>query len=185
MRLGWLLGIMVSALLAGCVTNQPRSTRLTNVDFEDLAAMIAGQLRASDVINERSPADEIWTIAMARVENLSGDFIPESEQWWLMERVRSSLPIRTLSEEHALRLVIPVERLTRLRGRSPELEQAGFDRAPTHRMEATIRSIARVGDSGRTDFYSTEFSLIDLSDGEVIWSGAGEIKRVAFGRSWD
>lgn len=176
---------MLLVAIAGCAAGQPRSTRLTNDDFADLASTIAAQLRSSDAIAQRTPTDAPWIITMDRVENLSGDFLSTSEQWWLMEKVRSSVPMRALSESHAIRLVIPMERLKALRDRAPELEEAGVARVPTHRMGATIRSIGRTGDGGRTDWYAAEFELVDLRDGEIKWSGRGEIKRVAFGRVWD
>ena len=177
------LGVLV--MMVGCASMQTGSTRLTAADFTDLAATIAAQLGSSEIIADRTPDDEPWIVAMDRVENLSGDFIPVSEQWWLMEEVRSALPMQALGQKHALRFVIPVERLRELQGRSPELADAGLERTPTHALRAVIRSIERTGGGGRTDMYGADFELVDLNSGEVVWSGRGEVKRVAFGRVWD
>jgi outer membrane murein-binding lipoprotein Lpp len=184
-NLGAIVVLMALGLLAGCASTQTGSTRLTASDFADLAAAVAAELEASDAIAERSSADEPWIVAMDRVENLSGDFIPVSEQWWLMEKVRSALPMRAIGERYAIRFVIPVERLRELQALSPELAGAGSERAPTHALRAVIRSVERTGGGGRTDMYAADFQLVDLSSGEVVWSGRGEIKRVAFGRVWD
>lgn len=179
------LGCVLMGGLLGCADRRTGSTRLTAQDFADLASDIASQLGASEATGGRGPESEPWVISMDRVENLSGDFISVSEQWWLMEKVRSSVPMRSVGERYAIRFVIPAERLKEIRGSGPELADAGSTRAPTHRMGAVIRSVARSGGGGRTDLYATEFDLVDLADGQVVWSGAGEIKRVAFGRSWD
>lgn len=179
------LGCVLAAGPSGCADRRTGSTRLTAQDFADLSAEIASQLSASDAIQGRGPSSMPWVVSMDRVENLSGDFISVSEQWWLMEKVRSSVPMRSLGERFAIRFVIPAERLKEIRGAGPELADAGSARAPTHRMGAVIRSVARSGGGGRTDLYATDFELVGLADGAVVWSGRGEIKRVAFGRSWD
>lgn len=180
-----LLGCVLLGAPLGCAAQRTGSTRLTAQDFADLSAQVAADLGASDAVASRTADAEPWIVAMDRVENLSGDFIPASEQWWLMEKVRSGLPMRALAEGHAIRFVIPAERLAEIRGRGGELANAGAERAPTHRMGAEIRSVARTGGGGRTDLYATDFEILDLSTGAVIWSGRGEIKRVAFGRAWD
>lgn len=178
----WLLAC---TWLGGCATGSVRSTRLAAEDFADVAAAVAAQLAASEALRDRSPDDEPWIIAIDRVENLSSDVIAVSEQWWLMARLRASLPIQTLSRQRAIRFVIPAEHLARLRERDPELAEAASDRAATHRMGAVFRSVTRFGQGGRTDLYRVDFDLVDLSDGALEWSGSYEFKRLAFGRGWD
>lgn len=169
----------------GCATSNVRSTRLAADDFADVVAAAAAQLRASDALHDRAPDDEPWIVAIDRVENLSSDVIPVSEQWWLMAKLRASLPMRSLSHDRAVKFVIPAEHLAEVRARDPELAEAAIERAPTHRMGAVFRSVTRLGEGGRTDLYRVDFDLVNLGDGELEWSGSYEFKRLAFGRSWD
>jgi len=178
-------GVVMGVWLCGCATQGARTTRLAAEDFADVAAALAQQLGSSAAFMERGPNDELWIIAMDRVENLSSDVIPVSEQWWLMARLRASLPMQTLARERGVRFVIPAEHLAEVRAREPELAEAAPLRSPTHRMGAVFRSVTRFGRGGRTDLYHVDFDLVDLRDGELEWSGSYEFKRLAFGRSWD
>ncbi|KAA0214800.1 MAG: hypothetical protein DYG94_10660 [Leptolyngbya sp. PLA3] len=184
----WLLVValaVMGASLGACGGQQVRTTRIAAEDFADVAAAVAAQLQASDALHDRGPDDEPWVIAIDRVQNLSSDVISLSEQWWLMAKLRSSLPMRTLSTERAVKFVIPAEHLEAVRARDPELGEAAVERAPTHRMGAVFRSVTRVGQNGRTDLYQVDFDLVSLGDGQLEWSGSYEFKRLAFGRGWD
>ncbi len=176
---------LIGASLGACGGSQVRTTRIAAEDFADVAAAVAGQLQTSDALQDRGPDDEPWVIAIDRVQNLSSDVIAVSEQWWLMAKLRSSLPMRTLSVDRAVKFVIPAEHLEAVRARDPELAEAAPERSPTHRMGAVFRSVTRVGQNGRTDLYQVDFDLVSLSDGQLEWSGSYEFKRLAFGRGWD
>lgn len=177
--------VLLATGLGGCESGQVRTTRLAADDFADVANAVAAQLTASAALADRRPENPVWIVAIDRVENLSSDVIPVSEQWWLMAKLRASLPMRTLSQAKAVRFVIPAEHLKEVRARDPELAEAAPERAPTHRMGAVFRSVTRMGENGRTDLYRVDFDLVNLSDGELEWSGSYEFKRLAFGRSWD
>lgn len=184
-RLGVMVPALVCAGLSACGGQQVRSTRIAAEDFADVAAAAAAQLHSSEALRDRGANDEPWVIAMDRVENLSSDVISVSEQWWLMAKLRASLPMRTLSTDRAVKFVIPAEHLAAVRARDPELAEAAPERAPTHRMGAVFRSVTRVGQNGRTDLYRVDFDLVSLHDGHLEWSGSYEFKRLAFGRGWD
>lgn len=177
--------VLCSALLGGCGARQSRTTRLAADDVLVASTSLAQQLASSDWLATRHASDEPWIIAIDRVENLSSDVIPVGEQWLMIEKVRAALPMQSLSQDRAVRFVIPAERLRQLRGREPEFAEAGALRMPTHRMGGTIRSVTRIGEGGRTDLYRWEFEIKDLVVGETVWSGQYEIKRLAYGRSWD
>ncbi|MCA9273404.1 MAG: hypothetical protein KDA31_10185 [Phycisphaerales bacterium] len=160
------------------------STRLTVDDIEEITTQMSAKLRASEFLAARGADSAPMTIAIQRVTNLSSDVIPVSEQWYLMDRVRNSLPIIELGRDRNLAFVIPAERLE-------ELRALGFDagaaanRAPTHVMDAVFRSATRSGQAHRTDFYLCEYRITDLETGALAWADSFEIKRAAFGRSWD
>ncbi|MCL4221592.1 MAG: hypothetical protein KJZ65_09490 [Phycisphaerales bacterium] len=177
--------VFVGASLGACGGKQVRTTRIAAEDFADVAAAVAAQLQSSEALHDRGPGDEPWVITIDRVENLSSDVIAVSEQWWLMAKMRASLPMRTLSTERAVKFVIPAEHLAAVRARDPELAEAAAERSPTHRMGAVFRSVTRVGQNGRTDLYQVDFDLVNLGDGRLEWSGSYEFKRLAFGRGWD
>lgn len=173
-------------LLAGCVS-PPRTTRLTADDFVQIAEDVSEQLRGSDLLADRTPESPRMVVAISRLENLSSDVIPESEQWWLMERLRGAVPIQTLAGRYNIVFAMPVERVRQLRERGlPAGEPVpGGARSPTHEMTGTFRSITRTAGRHRADLYLFEARITDLESGELVWVGATELKRAAFGRSWD
>ncbi|MCA9300894.1 MAG: hypothetical protein KDA28_17610, partial [Phycisphaerales bacterium] len=91
----------------------------------------------------------------------------------------------TLAEDRNIRFVIPAEQARRLREAYDVEAPVLRDRDPTHRMSATIRSITRNDGVARTDLYAFSYDLVDIADGALVWNGSFEIKREAFGRSWD
>ncbi|MCB9846326.1 MAG: hypothetical protein H6811_10125 [Phycisphaeraceae bacterium] len=172
--------------LGGCASSAgAQTTRLTTDDLIEMTEATAESLRASDLLAERSPDSPPWTVTITRVDNLSSDVIPEGERWLLMERIKDSLAIATLSREKAIRFVIPIEVLRRLK-RSEDVEPGvGADRSPTHTLGATFRSLTRRGEQARADLYVVEFIITDLSTGQLAWTDSFELKRAAFGRAWD
>jgi hypothetical protein len=172
-------------MAGGCASKAPRSTRLASADLIEASAAMAAQLASSDWLTDRTPADLTFVITIDRVENLSSDVIPEHEQWFIVDRLRSQLPMQSLASDRALRFVIPAAKLASLQRVAPELADVGWEREPTHRMSGTFRSVTRTGRGGRTDLYQLDFEILDLTNGAHVWSGQYEIKRLAYGRSWD
>lgn len=179
------IGVGVCAA-GGCASTRERSTRLTATDVRDMSAEMAASLAGSDFLRERGPDSERMVIAIDRVENLSSDVVPVSEQWYLMERVRASTPIQSLGTQRNIGFVIPAEHLKRLKERGgAEAAMAAERRAPTHAMRGVLRSVTRAVALARTDLYSFECRIIDLSTGDIVWSDSFELKRAAAGLSYD
>jgi hypothetical protein len=146
---------------------------------------MAAKLAASDFLRSRTPDSERIVIAINKVENLTSDIIPESDQWWMMAHVRDAQGIRTLSEQKNIRVVIPAEILRKAK-KSKELpEEAALARSPTHEMSATFRSATRNKRLDRTDAYLCEYRITSIKDGSLEWADSFEFKKVAFGRSYD
>ena len=125
------------------------------------------------------------TIAISKVQNLSSDLISESEEWMLMERVRSSLPIVELGKQRNLVFVIPAEHLRGGQARGNLDADFARNRKPTHEMDATFHSATRFKGRDRTDAYLVEYRITDLASGALVWDETFEFKRVAKGLSYD
>ncbi|MBX3363607.1 MAG: hypothetical protein KF866_02470 [Phycisphaeraceae bacterium] len=171
---------MCALVLTGCAA-APSSSRLTAADLDEVAAAMAQSLQASDALRLRSADAPGWVVTMHRPENLSSDMITVSERWYLVERLRSSLPLASLSRERNLMFVLPAEHAA-----EQSASQGAFtDRRPTHELTASIRSVTRQAELHRTDAYAIQFRLSEIDNGERVWSGEYFIKRAAFGRAWD
>lgn len=181
------VGLVVAVVFAhGCATAQ-RTTRITVNDLEAISHAMAASLAASDALGDRNRDSPVWIVSIDKVQNLSSDVMTESEQWSVIARLRSSLPIQALWDQKNVRFVIPVDRLESLRHAHGGDWGQGFgtQRRPTHQMAATFRSITRAGAENRTDLYFCEFQILDLVTGEPVWSDKFEYKRAAAGHILD
>lgn len=162
---------------------------MTVDDYQYIAAEIAEKLRAhmaeSTMMKERTAESPKWVFAIEKVQNLTSDLMTESTKWYLMARVRESVPIGSFAREKNFAFTIPAERLREARKRGAVSEDMGAERTPTHVMTATFRSVTRAADKDRTDLYYCDYALTDLKSGEVVWTDKVEFKRAAHGRSWD
>lgn len=179
---------LVAAILATAATgcaSPSRTTRLQVEDFEIVAIEMADKLRASDFLRDRGPHSPQVVVAVSKVENLSSDILSEGEKWYLMDRVIDSRAIDALRTDEGIRFVIPAEKLRLLNRSLPPEEQAAALRSPTHAMTARLLSLARTAGPDRTDLYDCQFTLTDLSDGQIVWTDNIAIKRVARGRAYN
>src|SRR6185295_14329622 len=110
---------LCAAILPSC-ESAPQSSTLSVDDLQATTSEMAAKLAASDFLRSRTPDSERIVIAINKVENLTSDIIPESDQWWMMARVRDAQGIRTLSEQKNIRVVIPAEFLRKAK-KSKEL----------------------------------------------------------------
>lgn len=172
------------ATLGGCASTPRRST-LTVEDFEETTRVMADRLRGSDLLAARTGESPRMVIAIAKVQNLTSDLIPESQQWYLMKRVQGSLPIGTLSRERNVAFVIPREQLDAALAANSLDAGTGAARRPTHEMTATFHSATRDAGKDRTDAYLVEYRITDLATGELKWTETFEFKREAVGRAYD
>jgi hypothetical protein len=194
------LFISVLALFSLCGCAGGKSTRLTAEDLSSVASDIGQKLAASEFIQARDASSERMTIALNRAENLTDDLVPHRELWYLMSSVRDNAGLVELGKAKNFALVIPAERLAGNDNRAAISEQSvmlgegnvATNRKPTHTIEATLRNAvrtstqqARAAGFARSDIYLADFRLQALNSGELVWSDSVEIKRQAFGRSFD
>ncbi len=177
------------SLLCSCATTKPQSTRMTAEDFTEMSEAMAQSLARSDALRDRTPASESWVISIDRVQNLTKDIITESERWYVIQRLRSSLPIRAMSQQKNIVFVIPRERLDAIRN-NPNIDVSddpafGDRRTPTHQMTAKFIGSERADATHRTDTYYCEFEMMNLATGVPEWTDRFEYKRQATGHVWD
>lgn len=181
--------IVALAGLVGCTSNAgSRSSRMTVDDLNAMASEMSQSLAKSDAFRERTPTSPPWVISTDKVLNLSNDVMTESEQWFVIAKLRGSLPLQSLSKERNIRFVLPAEQVRKMR-RDPNLDTRGdafgADRKPTHQMTATFHSATRADATNRTDLYYCEFEIIDLTSAIPAWTDKFEYKRGAVGHVWD
>lgn len=170
------------AVAVGC-GGKPQSTRLTPGDLQDTAGAMAQSLAADAAIAQRDAASEPWVVSMERVQNLTNDPMTPAEGWYLVRRLRASLPLRSLGEAKNIRFVLPPEGVAALRddAAAEGLYDFAQARQPTHTLGGRLESLTRVIEKGRTDSYLGTFQLVDLGSGEPTWQDRFEIKRNAIG----
>ena len=178
--------VLLTAMLTAC-SQPPRSTRPTVDDFNEITTAMAQSLSKSQAIARRGPDSDPWIVSIDRVQNLSSDVMTPSEQWALVERVRSALPLRELDRLKNIRFVLPPERVQQMRRdpNAPEFADLASRRQPTHTMTATFRSLTRAQAKRRSDLYYVEFEVVDLRTGQPVWSDRFEFKRAAQGELRD
>jgi hypothetical protein len=182
--------ITLSLMLLACAsTSGGGTTRMTAEDLTEMSEAMAQSLAQSDALRDRTPQSEPWVISIDRALNLSTDVITESERWYVIQRLRSTLPIRAMSQQKNITFVIPKERLDAIRN-NPKLDISddrnfGSDRVPTHQMTATFRGGVRADALYRSDYYYCEFEIINLATGVPAWADKFEYKRAASGHIWD
>ncbi len=185
------LSLAAAVSATGCATGpahlEGESTTIAYEDLTDTAREMAEKLAASDFLRDRTPASPPITITLSKVVNYTSDVIRDPERWYLMYRVLDSVPLRELRADRNIKIVIPRERLDDLRAAAgdPSLPPLGEERAPTHVMDATFRSVTYQSGKARTDAYYCQYRITDLRTGEVAWSDGFEFKRSALGRLID
>ena len=188
----FILLALVALLIAGTVgcaaSATPRSTRLTVDDLEHISREFAANLMASDIMHERTPDSPRWVVSIDKVQNLSHDVMSQGEQWFVMNHLRASLPVRQMRQEKNIVFVLPVEAAMRAQQYAERhgMETAPLtDRQPTHVMQATFRSALRQDEKGATELYYCEFEIREIGERELVWKDDVTFKRIARGHIWD
>jgi len=176
---------MVVLSATACMTS--RSTRTTPDDLLEMSEAMTQSLLASDPIRFRTPESTPWVVTIRKVENLSSEILTESERWYVMAHLRSSLPINSMRQSKNITFVIPAERAEMLRQfEDIQLDEAfASQRRPTHILDCVFRSVTRASKDGRTDQYYAEFQLLPLDNPSPVWTDRFEYKRIARGHIWD
>ncbi len=183
--------LLIPILLIACVCTlaacgpRAKSTRLTGGDLADMSTELAQKLTDSDWMKARSPDSPPIVITWDKVENLTSDLLSRSEQWSMMQHVRDSADLVRVGREKAFTLVIPAALKDEGQARGSFEPGTAAARAPTHRMDATLRSATRADGVHRTDVYLCDFRVTLLSSGELAWSDTVALKRAAAGLSFD
>ncbi|QQE12923.1 hypothetical protein JD969_05540 [Planctomycetota bacterium] len=191
--------LTLTFLISGCISTA-HSTRLQLDDFNEVSNQITAQLAASDFLRSRSPYSPPMNITFEKVTNLSGDIFTQAEEWAIMKRIFSAMPIQQLEDQFNIRIILPSDRTREIAKTDINDEAAnnfGSQRQVTHIMTATINSVTRNTKKQRTDLYAFFFQIDkltspidrdnpnaprDTSDlGTIVWSGKFEIKRAAVG----
>lgn len=176
-------------MLTGC--SSPQTTRLQASDFDQTIAVMVESLSRSEFLAGRTPDSPPAWVVIDKVENLTTDVIPPAEQWMLVARVQSALPLQHFREKYRVMFQITPERHALLR-------QAGFTgelgTAPqtTHSLTALFMSAPRAGRdvsagyvTSRREFYYLEYRLVDVVTRETVWNDRFEISRQARGLAID
>ncbi len=175
---------LASCILVGCATRQSTGVRVE--DDQAMAAEMAEALRR-DLFADRTADSPPMVIGIHRVENLTNDVIPQNRLWQIMAGVRDAQPIVELRATKNVSFVIPAEYLhtSRLRGTDAANQGFALNRAPTHAMTATFRSLRRSSRDQRSETYSCTFEMTDIATGELVWQGTFRFKRLAAGKAYD
>lgn len=174
-------------LFTGCAS-QPQSSRIAIVDYQVMAEQMAQSLRESDAFAQRTPMSQPWVVSFTKVMNLSSEVMTQGEQWGVVAKVRSAQPITQLWNEQRVMFVIPAQRTIDAReNMDTEMvdQRFGSQRAVTHTITATFRSVTRADGMTRSDLYACTFEMIDLATGQSVWLDEFEFKRTASGSIWD
>jgi len=192
-RIRWRASLLTLTMLVltACATGE--STRLRAEDMEDATQEMAQSLATSSFLVERTPESPPVYLVINKVENLTSDLIPPAEQWMLMARLESSLPIINLGKRKNVRFLLPPEQYD-------TLKRAGYtgvlDPKPptaTHVMSAVFRDSSRLvrdkeSDSlvnRRANYYLMQYTIHNVQTRQIEWTGQFEFKREAKGLAVD
>lgn len=178
------LALSIAGLAVACA-GPPRTTRIAVEDYQAMAVQMAESLAQSDALAERNAESEPWVVSVTKLTNLTSDVMSESEQWSIIEQIRTSLAMSGLWDRKHVKLVLPPERRAAVRAAAGLPDTLDNQPAVTHTMTATFRSATRADLNDRTELYFAEFEMIDLRDGRPTWTDTFEYKRVARGNLRD
>jgi len=181
------VGILVSALLAGCGgAPKAKTTFLNSVDLVAMTDRMAQSFAGDDVIGRRSAADPLWVISIFRVTNHTNQIIRDGEKWLYVARLRSMLAQTTVAKDRSIVWVMPPERWRMVAEELDVSEEPhGLRLEPTHQLTAEFNALTNTSAKGRTDAYLCDYQLLDLRSGSIVWEGAYEVKRAIAGKTYD
>lgn len=174
-----------SLFLAACAGPPTvRTTFLDSVDLVDMTDRMAMSLARDGEIASRTPASDPWVVSMNRVINHTNQIIPEREKWLYVGRLRAVLGATDFARERNIIWMMPPHRWAQVQDElgppPPELRLT-----PTHELTAELTALTSTSGGGRSDTYLTEFQLIDLDTGSIVWQDHWEVKRAISGITYD
>lgn len=172
MRRFWLVGLV---FMVGCGPPRINTTRLQAADLIALTDAMAASLLTAPVIAGRDAEAPPMVIVTDRITNRSDHFLPRSEQWAFMNRLRALLNHSRLLDERNMVFVLSRRQAEALGERHAADVQP--DRTqPTHALTATLHSVTRHTRRQRSDMYLADFTLLDLQSNEILWEDTYEVK---------
>ncbi len=182
--------MVLAATLWFCVgcASKVRTTRIKWSDLDETVNRMIDSLAGSDLLAKRSAEAERMTIMINRVENLTSDVIPISEQWMLVAKVRDAMPMQELARQRNVHFVITPERRAMLKSAGYFGDFESNYASPTHLMSARFESARRSGYSRknkptdiRTEYYFMRYEIANIATEEIQWSDRFEFKRESEG----
>lgn len=175
-------------LSLGACSSVGSSSALTADDFFVTTNDMVAKLSSSEFLADRDATSEPVVIVINKVENLTSDIIPVPEQWALMWKVQSAMPVVNLKKTKNVSFMLPPERMKLIAQKRADAGELPLpSAAPTHEMAATFRSITRrkmepgQAANQRMEFYGMEYRIENLASRELVWLELFEFKRLANG----
>lgn len=184
-----MLSMLVLAVLAGalgCAAAPERSTVLQAGDLIATTDTMVQALAGSPWLAGRTPETRPEIVLRPdELRNLSDTRLSPAEQWVAVSRVVMSPAMLSMFRERAVIVQMPPRPGDRA-GLSVAEPLATI--TPTHTLRPTLRSLTRAAsvtpgaqNAGRKDVYLFEYSIIELANRSIVWSGSTELARVASG----
>jgi len=162
------IGVVV-CMVAGCSPPQVNTTRLDSVDLVAMTDRMATSLLNTPAIAQRAAASPRWVVTIYRVFNETNDYLPESERWAFVARLRARLAEAEALKKRNIDFVMPA-------GKAGFADAAGPRATPTHALTATFHAHTVANRRIRSDTYICAYRLVDLKTDRLVWEDRYEVK---------
>jgi hypothetical protein len=168
--------------IAGCGTavSSGHNTALDSVDLLAMTDQMASSLATDPRVNQEIAAHGPLTIVCEPVDNeLTGEIIPHGQAEAYTARVRD-----LLSQKAPDRFTWIMNRDEFYDLRGQELQGVSLGPSPDavqpqYALHAVFQSLTQEDAAHRSDYYLCLYSLTDLQNRAVLWSGRYEVKKIA------
>lgn len=190
----WWATLPLLFVLAACAPSAAdRSTALRGTDLVLTTDTVAQQFAGSDFLRARTPEAAARSPMLLRpdpLENLSDTRLTPGDQWAAISRVLFNNGMIGLLREKNIAVQMPPLATEGLARAGVTINEPPATIAPTHVFRSRLRSLTRAGSAAgglaaqgaqRKDTFLFEYTIVDLSTREVVWTGSTELARVATG----
>jgi hypothetical protein len=179
-NLGGITSLCLILSCAGCgsAVSAGQSTALISTDLVAMTDQMASSLATDPRVNQEIATRGPLTIVCEPVENeLTGEIIPRGQAEAYTARIRS-----LLSQKAPDRFVWVMNRDEFYDLRSQELQGVSLGPAPEavspqYALHAVFQSLTQEDSEHRSSYYLCAYSLTDLDNRTVLWSGKYEVKK--------
>jgi hypothetical protein len=169
-------------LLSGCssAVSHGTNTALSGVDLVQMTDDMANKIASDPGVQQAIARQGALKVVVLPAENrMRAEVLPSGQAETFTGRVRT-----LLSHELPDKFTWVMNRDTfyRLRGREIEGVEPGPAPeavSPDYALSAVFTSLAEEDRKHRSSYYVCTFSLTDLRDRTVLWSGAYDVKKIA------